>query len=52
MRMWQRAVLAVFLYGSLALVHAGEVNVAVAANFSAPMQKIAQAFTQDTGHTA
>jgi len=52
MRLWQRAVLAVFLFGSLALVHAGEVNVAVAANFAAPMQKIAQAFTQDTGHTA
>ena len=52
MRLWQRAVSAVFLYGSLALVHAGEVNVAVAANFAAPMQKIAQAFTQDTGHTA
>ena len=52
MRLWQRAVSAVFLYGSLALVHAGEVNVAVAANFAAPMQKIAQAFAQDTGHTA
>jgi len=33
-------------------VGAGEVNVAVAANFAAPMQKIAQAFAQDTGHTA
>jgi molybdate transport system substrate-binding protein len=31
--------------------HAGEVMVAVAANFTAPMQKIAQAFEQDTGHT-
>ncbi len=31
---------------------AGEVSVAVAANFSAPMQKIAQAFAQDTGHQA
>jgi len=30
--------------------HAGEVVVAVAANFSAPMQKIAKAFEQDTGH--
>ena len=30
--------------------HAGEVTVAVAANFTAPMQKIAQAFEQDTGH--
>ena len=34
------------------LVHAGEVTVAVAANFTAPMQKIAQAFEQDTGHKA
>jgi molybdate transport system substrate-binding protein len=31
-------------------VQAGEVSVAVAANFSAPMQKIAAAFEQDTGH--
>ena len=38
------------LCGSLA--QAGEVTVAVAANFSAPMQKIAQAFEQDTGHKA
>lgn len=29
-----------------------EVQVAVAANFSAPMQKIAQAFEQDSGHKA
>ena len=29
---------------------AAEVTVAVAANFSAPMQKIAQAFEKDTGH--
>lgn len=32
--------------------HAGEVPVAVAANFTAPMQKIAAAFEQDTGHKA
>lgn len=31
---------------------AAEVSVAVAANFSAPMQKIAQAFERDTGHKA
>jgi len=31
-------------------VHAAEVSVAVAANFTAPMQKIAQAFEQETGH--
>lgn len=29
-----------------------QVSVAVAANFAAPMQKIAQAFQQDTGHKA
>jgi molybdate transport system substrate-binding protein len=40
------------LAGSLlgALAQAGEVTVAVAANFTAPMQKIAKAFEQDTGH--
>lgn len=31
---------------------AAEVSVAVAANFTAPMQKIAAAFEQDTGHRA
>jgi len=31
---------------------AGEVSVAVAANFTAPMQKIAAAFEQQTGHRA
>ena len=31
---------------------AAEVQVAVAANFAAPMQKIAQSFEQDTGHKA
>lgn len=33
-------------------VGAAEVTVAVAANFAAPMQKIAAAFAQDTGHKA
>lgn len=32
--------------------HAAEVQVAVAANFSAPMQRIAAAFEKDTGHKA
>lgn len=41
--------LAIVLLGR---VQAAEVQVAVAANFSAPMQKIAQAFEQDTGHQA
>lgn len=31
---------------------AGEVSVAVASNVAAPMQQIARAFAQDTGHTA
>jgi molybdate transport system substrate-binding protein len=35
-----------------ACAQAGEVTVAVAANFTAPMQKIAKAFEQDTGHKA
>ena len=34
----------------LATAKAEEVTVAVATNFTAPMQKIAQAFEQDTGH--
>lgn len=33
-------------------VRAAEVSVAVASNFAAPMQKIAAAFAQDTGHRA
>ena len=33
-------------------VHAGEVQVAVAANFTAPMQAIAAQFEHDTGHKA
>ena len=32
--------------------HGAEVRVAVAANFAAPMQRIASAFARDTGHTA
>ena len=36
----------------LVVAQAGEVTVAVAANFTAPMQKIAHAFEQDTGHKA
>jgi molybdate transport system substrate-binding protein len=47
---------AVFLSSALLIVafsaRAEQVTVAVAANFSAPMQKIAQAFEQDTGHKA
>lgn len=44
-----------YLSASLAMTvsaHAAEVSVAVAANFTAPMQKIARLFEQDTGHKA
>lgn len=37
---------------TLGLAHAADVSVAVAANFTAPMQKIAQVFERDTGHKA
>ncbi|MDA8454638.1 molybdate ABC transporter substrate-binding protein [Acidovorax sp. GBBC 3334] len=37
---------------ALSSAGAGEVPVAVAANFAAPMQKIAAVFEQDTGHKA
>jgi len=37
---------------NLASAHSAQVVVAVAANFTAPMQKIAVAFEQDTGHKA
>ncbi|NDP62863.1 molybdate ABC transporter substrate-binding protein [Polaromonas sp.] len=37
---------------TLGISHAAEVTVAVAANFTAPMQKIAEAFAQETGHKA
>jgi molybdate transport system substrate-binding protein len=44
--------LAICLFGFAALAHAGEVKVAVAANFTAPMQKIAAEFEKATGHKA
>lgn len=44
------AALLALLLGSAA--HAGEVQVAVAANFTAPMKEIAAAFAQHTGHRA
>ena len=43
--------LAAFL-GLIIQVQAAEVSVAVAANFTAPMRKIAQTFEQETGHQA
>lgn len=46
--------LSALFYGMLLAfaVHADEVQVAVAANFSAPMQKIAAEFEKDSGHKA
>lgn len=44
--------LVVLLGGLMGAVQADEVQVAVAANFTAPMQKIAVAFEKDTGHKA
>ena len=49
-------ILALAVWGGLIFnlqaAQAAEVSVAVAANFSAPMQKIARAFAQETGHKA
>jgi len=42
----------IFALLGTALAHADEVQVAVAANFTAPMQKIAAEFEKDTGHKA
>jgi molybdate transport system substrate-binding protein len=36
----------------LGTAHAGEVQVAVAANFAGPMEKLAEQFQKDTGHKA
>ena len=46
------ALFASALLAATSVVHAGEVSVAVAANFTAPMYRIAAAFAQDTGHKA
>jgi molybdate transport system substrate-binding protein len=51
-RMAQFTFWAVALWGWCLSAQAAEVSVAVAANFAAPMQKIAQAFEQATGHKA
>lgn len=51
MKHFLRPLLTLCLLGA-GLAQAGEVSVAVAANFTAPMQKIAAAFAQDTGHKA
>lgn len=48
-----KLLLMVVAFGGMALfARAGEVSVAVAANFTAPMQKIATFFERDTGHKA
>ncbi|CAI07652.1 Molybdate ABC transporter, periplasmic molybdate-binding protein [Aromatoleum aromaticum EbN1] len=44
--------LALALFALVLPAHAGEVRVAVASNFAAPMQQIAAAFERDTGHKA
>ncbi|MBY0409929.1 MAG: molybdate ABC transporter substrate-binding protein, partial [Burkholderiaceae bacterium] len=41
-----------FAFAALPVAHAEQVSVAVAANFTAPMQKIAAAFEAETGHKA
>lgn len=50
--MFYRVCLAALLASAVFTARAAEVQVAVAANFAAPMQKIAAAFQADTGHTA
>lgn len=52
MRHFLRSVVLVVGLATGGASFAAEVSVAVAANFTAPMQKIAQAFAQDTGHKA
>ena len=46
-----KRLLVVCLFCWVGVVHAAEVSVAVAANFTAPMQRIAPLFKLDTGHT-
>jgi molybdate transport system substrate-binding protein len=45
-------ILVALAWALMGTVHADEVQVAVAANFTAPMQKIAAAFEKETGHKA
>jgi len=52
MRLWTACLLQAVVLCTGTLAQAGEVTVAVAANFNAPMQRIARAFTQETGHQA
>jgi molybdate transport system substrate-binding protein len=50
--MFRPLILTLFVVANATILRAEEVTVAVAANFAAPMQKIAQLFQQDTGHMA
>ena len=52
MRLPVALAIAFFFTMRAACAHAAEVSVAVAANFTAPMQKIAAEFGKDTGHKA
>lgn len=52
MERWTLGLLVSTCLAALAQAQAAEFSVAVAANFTAPMQKIAAAFEQDTGHKA
>lgn len=45
-----RTILTALLFTLISPLQAGEVQVAVAANFTAPMQAIARAFEHDSGH--
>lgn len=51
-RRWAHALALICIAVACARTQAAEVSVAVAANFTAPMQKIAAAFERDTGHRA
>ncbi len=49
--LWRTSVLAIAGLLATASAHAGDVTVAVAANFAGPMARIAEGFTAATGHT-
>lgn len=51
-KMTRSLALAGWVFAAVHTAHADTVSVAVAANFTAPMQKIAAAFEADTGHKA
>ena len=52
MTLHRSTIAAALLAALFSCAHADEVTVAVAANFTAPVQKIAQMFEADTGHKA